>query len=100
MEAREILKKYENYVDHWAEQEYSEDGIIQAMEQYSQHQAEERYLKAKKMLNNPDSNTLPLNMVLDAIWLAAYGGCLFCKSGTIQQVGNMYACEHCRTNVK
>ncbi len=66
----------------------------------NQLEPKERYEKAKKFLNNPDSNALPLNMVLDAIWIAAYGGCVFCKSGTHKQVDNMYACEYCRNEVK
>ena len=86
--------------DGFIESHYLSTLISKYHLQRSREEAEERYEKGKKILNNPEGNTLPLNMVLDALWLAAYGGCIFCKSGTIQQVGNNYICDHCMKDVK
>jgi hypothetical protein len=42
IKAEEILKKYERDTDHWADQDYDKDGILNAMKEYAEWTCESR----------------------------------------------------------
>ena len=49
--AKEILKDYENTTSHYADQEYSEERIILAMEEYSDQYKKKLELQEKELVN-------------------------------------------------
>ena len=47
IKAEEILKKYERDTDHWADQDYDKDGILNAMKEYADWACESKKVRLK-----------------------------------------------------